>query len=272
MLFRATLYLRMAFVSALLASIYIAVGAFAYYMGVPVWVIASVTLSLLVAQYTLGVRNTLSRSQADELDRDTFGRLYAMSDHLAEDMGVSPPTLYAAPMPGPSAFAIGRPGSGHIVASPELLNQLPEDEVRAIFAHEMAHLRNRDAIVMVFANSAAELVGLAADFVIQFTHGGRVRRGGVAATAHRISTAVAWIFVFALSRHREYIADRDAAEALGSGKPMADALARLHGLAPVEREHSPVEALCVLGSSGSLFDTHPPVEKRIARLSDSAEE
>jgi len=266
MLFRASLYLRTVIVSTILAAIYGVVAAFAYYIGAPPSLIAAGTLVIIILQYYFGVRGALSNANAEKLDRSENEELYALADQISENLDMDTPTLYIGDIPGPNAFATGRRGNGHVVLSPGLTTLLSTDELAGILAHEIAHLKHRDSIVMVLANSVARLVGLAADWALQYAYGGRVRRGGVAHNAYRASQALGWVFVYALSRHREYIADRAAADALGTGGPIADALIRMQEMVTRPSGHSSIEALCVIGPSSGTFDTHPPMEQRIKRL------
>lgn len=259
------LYVRMGVATICLGSVYALLTGAAYAMGVPLPIVLGASVVVIFVQYVHGVRTALSSVDAEPLDRDgDFQGIYSEVDALAEDIGAAPPTLYVANLPGPNAFAVGRRGKGNIVISPALLSICSDDELLAVIAHELAHLRNRDSILMVLGQSIADAVSLVVELIIAFTHNRQVKRGGLAHGLATITSRLPLVFVFAISRYREYAADADAARAMGSGEPLQRALKRIHG---IDHAQSPVSTLCIIGADTSnLFATHPSVSNRIEQL------
>jgi heat shock protein HtpX len=187
-------------------------------------------------------------------------------------MGVPEPRLMVTDMGVPNAFAVGRKNAGVVVVSTELMSLLERDELEGVLAHELAHIKNRDVVTMVIGQSIGMLVGYVAYFAVLL--GGERSMGSwiMAMVASSLANAMVMIFVLAISRYREYVADADAREAIGSGDPLARALEKISSGA--EGRDSKVDdslsALCILNTDRSLFEkifsTHPPTEKRISRL------
>ena len=145
-----------------------------------------------------------------------------------------------------------------------------------MIAHEIAHIRNRDVVTMVVGQSIAMLVGYVAYFAVLM--GGERNIGSylLAIIASSIANTLVMVFVMAISRYREYVADDDARRAIGSGDPLARALEKIsrgaEGREP--KIEDSVNALCILNADRSLLQrvlsTHPPTEKRIERLRSGA--
>jgi heat shock protein HtpX len=255
---------------------------FAFYLGVAVFVSAYTGVSLLLVfgvgivvvpalQYKLG--KWLALRGAEEMpETGHYADIHRTVESLSRDMGVHKPELRVMEMGVPNAFAVGRKGAGVVAVSPQLVRLLDRDELEGVLAHELAHIRNRDVITMVVGQSIAMLVGYVAYFAVLM--GGERNIGSfiVAMVASSLANALVMIFVLAISRYREYVADADAKEAIGTGDPLARALEKIsRGAEGQESElDDSMSALCILNNDKSLFaklfSTHPPTEKRIERL------
>ena len=193
-------------------------------------------------------------------------------ESLASDMGIEKPRLMLASMGVPNAFAVGRKGAGTVVVSEELLQRLEMDEVEGVLAHELAHISNRDVVMMVLGQGVASIVAIAAQWAVLLTGDNDLADFFLAIVVGQITQMLVMVFVLAISRYREYVADSDAASAIGGGEPLARGLEKISRANESARESAvdeKVNALCIFGEErglARLFATHPPVEKRIERL------
>jgi heat shock protein HtpX len=154
---------------------------------------------------------------------------------------------------------------------------LNHEELEAVLAHELAHIDNRDVITMVMGQSIASMLGLAAYFAIAFSREGGIGNIIIGYMASMLVQTVTMVFVLAISRYREYVADSDAARHVG-GDAMASALQKISaaGKGRDADLDSDVAALCIFGGDRGglekLFATHPPIEKRIEAVRDVEKE
>ena len=183
------------------------------------------------------------------------------------------------PSEQPNAFATGRnPKHAAVAVTQGLLQHMPEDQVRAVMAHEFAHIKNRDILVSSIAAMIAGAVSAIGNiFFLTAMFGGDdddSPLGAIGAIVMMIiGPLAAAMLQLGVSRQREYLADATAARMLGEGKPLADALETLeHGPHAVPMQVNPatetlyiVNPLSAKGVAG-LFSTHPPIEERIKRL------
>ena len=269
------LQVRMVVVGAILFAFYLAAGTFAAAMlGLPLVPVLAVGILVVPAlQYKLG--KWLATRKAEEIPRGTTGRygdVRKMTLDLAREMDVPEPTVMKMQMGVPNAFAVGRKGAGVVCVSEELVALLDRDELEGVIAHELAHIKNRDVVTMVIGQSIGMIVGYVAYFAVLM--GGERNIGSfiVAMIASSLANALVMVFVLAISRYREYVADADAREAIGRGDPLARALEKISRAAEggeSELDDS-MNALCILnaerGLLARLFATHPPMEKRVERL------
>jgi len=267
------LRLRMVVVGTILFAFYLGAGtALSAMFGLPLLpVLAAGILILPAIQYKLGKWMAL-RGAEDMPETREYAGVHRAVESLSRDMGVPEPRLMVMDMGVPNAFAVGRKNAGVVVVSTELMSLLERDELEGVLAHELAHIKNRDVVTMVIGQSIGMLVGYVAYFAVLL--GGERSMGSwiMAMVASSLANAMVMIFVLAISRYREYVADADAREAIGSGDPLARALKKISSGA--EGRDSKVDdslsALCILNTDRSLFEkifsTHPPTEKRISRL------
>jgi len=273
------LKLRMVLAGSILFGFYAALAAvlFAVYgQGIlPLVLLGSV---LFVGfQYKFGKWMALRSVGAEDMPETREGgrdyaEIHRAAESLSRDMGIEKPRLMVADMGVPNAFAVGRKGAGTVVISREIMDLLDRDELEGVLAHELAHIKNRDVVVMVLGQSIASMIGIVVQFAVLF--GGERNIGSyiVAMIAGTIAQTAVMIFVLAISRYREYVADEDAAEYTRNPDAMARALEKISaGAQGTEmRGEESVNALCIFNSERGvmqkLFSTHPPTEKRIQRL------
>ncbi|WP_349254405.1 M48 family metallopeptidase [Haloplanus sp.] len=264
---------RMAIVGSLLFAFYAVAAVIVMAMfGTGVWPLVIVgSIAFVGVQYKLGKWMALRSVGAEELPENEYRELHRRVESLSRDMGIDKPRLMIAEMGIPNAFAVGRKGAGTVVVSKELLRTLQPDEVEGVLAHELAHIRNRDVVMMVLGQGVASIVAIVAQWAVLLSGDNDIADFFLAIVVGQITQMLVMVFVFAISRYREYIADADAAEEIGSGEPLARALKKISRGA--ERRDSElddqVNALCIFGDGSGLarlFATHPPVEKRIERL------
>ena len=203
--------------------------------------------------------------------------LYAMVDRLRQRAGLPMPTVAVAPHEQPNAFATGRnPEHAVVAVTTGILKYMPQAELEGVIAHELAHIKNRDMLIAtVAAGVAAALSNL--PYLLMFGGGGDDDRGHPFAQLALILLAPigAILIQFAISRQREFEADRVGALILGRPTPLANALVRLDDFAHKIPMHVPpavaplaqVNPLAAQGGVVSkLFSTHPPTPERVARL------
>lgn len=208
--------------------------------------------------------------------------LYAMVDRLRQKAGLPMPTVAVAPHEQPNAFATGRNPEHSVVAvTTGILKYVPQEELEGVIAHELAHIKNRDMLIStVAAGVAAALSNL--PYLLMFG-GGRDDDGGhpYAQIALILLAPIgAMLIQFAISRQREFEADRVGALILGRPIPLARALVRLDSLAHRIPMHvapavAPLAQVNPLAAEGGvvakLFSTHPPTAERVARLEAMAQ-
>ncbi len=218
---------------------------------------------------------------AKEVDAASCPQLFGIVSALAARGGLPTPRVYLIDSPHPNAFATGRnPENAAVAATTGLLGMLSRDEVAAVMAHELAHVKNRDTLVMTMTATIAGAISMLANFGLFF--GGRDSRGNVLAMILAVIVApfAAMLVQLAISRTREYGADKGGAAMHGNPRALASALAKLARGAeaipsPFAAKNPAAGALYIvpgLGRGDSWFSTHPATEARIALLEEMAEE
>jgi heat shock protein HtpX len=227
----------------------------------------------------------LGMQSAQEVDPRQAPDLYRIVEGLAQRAGLPTPRVYVIDTPQPNAFATGRnPQNAAVAVSTGLLNTLNQDEIAGVIAHELTHIKHRDTLTMTITATLAGAIGMLAQFGLFF--GGGNRRdplGGIGALLMVFLAPLAAALVqMAISRTREYAADRGGAEISGQPMALASALAKISNASgrtvniPAERNPAMAHMYIANPLQGSgmdnLFATHPAVENRIAALQQIAAE
>ena len=203
--------------------------------------------------------------------------LYRTVDRLRQRAGLPMPVVAIAPHEQPNAFATGRsPEHAVVCVTAGILKYMPPEELEGVLAHELAHVKNHDMLTTTIAAGIAGTLSYL-PYMLMFG-GGNDREGGHPALQLvfiMLAPIAAMLMQFAVSRQREFEADRVGAQIAGNAMPLAHALARLDNLsrqipmkvAPAVAPLAQVNPLAAVnGGFGRLFSTHPPTAERIARL------
>ena len=227
--------------------------------------------------YFFSHRLVLKMYRAQVVSAEQAPELYAMVDRLRQRAGLPMPTVAVAPHEQPNAFATGRnPEHAVVAVTTGILKHMPQAELEGVIAHELAHIKNRD---MLISTVAAGIAGALSNlpYLLMFGGGTDDEGGHPFAQIALILLAPlgAMLIQFAVSRQREFEADRVGALILGRPGPLANALVRLDDLAHRIPMHVPpavaplaqVNPLAAHGGVISrMFSTHPPTAERVARL------
>jgi heat shock protein HtpX len=231
-------------------------------------------------------RMVLSMQGARPVDRSSAPDFYHMVDTLSQRAGLPTPKIYVIESDQPNAFATGRnPANGAVAVSTGLLRQLETREVAGVVAHELAHIRNRDTLTMTITATLAGAISMLAQFGL-FFGGGNNRDNplGFVGTLLMVFLApvAAMVVQMAVSRTREYEADKDGAVISGDPLALASALDKITRIAqrtvnvPAERNPAMAHMYIANPLSGArmdnLFSTHPNVQNRISQLQRLAAE
>jgi heat shock protein HtpX len=222
---------------------------------------------------------------ASEVDPSEYPGLHQTVERLAQQADLPKPTVAVAESGTPNAFATGRSqDSATVCVTTGLLNTLDSDELEGVLAHELAHVKNRDVIVMTIASFLSTIAFMIVRWGWLFSGGGGDggdRGGGIGIFGAILVSLVVWVVSFllirALSRYREYAADRGAAVITGDPAALASALESIDSdmqSTPSEdlREQAEMNAFFIIpiekGFIGRIASTHPSTEKRVEKLRD----
>jgi heat shock protein HtpX len=249
--------------------------------GLVIALVAALGMNLFA--YWNSDQMVLRMANAQEVGPQNAPELFNIVHELVQRAGLPMPRVYLIDEDQPNAFATGRdPEHAAVAATTGLLRYLSREEVAGVMAHELAHVRHRDTLIMTVAATLSGAIGMLASFG-GLMGGGRDSEGRplvnpiVAIAAMILAPMAAMLVQMAISRGREYEADRMGAEICGQPQWLASALAKLHaGTQQIHNEaaeRNPATALMYIanplalaGGMSSLFSTHPPMEERIARL------
>ena len=216
----------------------------------------------------------LRMHNAVEVDARSHPQFYGMVARLAQRAQLPMPRVYIVEDANPNAFATGRnPENAAVAATTGLLAMLSHEEIEGVMAHELAHVKNRDTLVMTMVATIAGAISMLANFGMIFR--GDSRSAGIAGLlAVLVAPFAAMLVQMAISRSREFGADAVGAQIAGNTRGLASALAKIAG--PAARipnrtaQRNPAAAQLYIAplSLGGLFSTHPPTEARIAALNE----
>jgi heat shock protein HtpX len=270
---------------AVLTALFMAVGYFIGGTGGMVVALGVALVTNLLAYWNAD-KMVLRMQGAREIDPRSAPDLYRMVETLAQRAGLPMPRVYLIDTPQPNAFATGRnPQNAAVAVSSGLLQTLNADEIAAVISHELTHVKNRDTLTMTITATLAGAISMLAQFGLFFGGGNRRDNplGGLGALLMVFLAPLAAALVqMAVSRTREYEADRGGAEISGEPMALASALVKISNAAGrtvnVAAEQNPAMAHMYIFNplSGArmdnLFATHPAVENRIAALQQIAAE
>ena len=263
-----------------------AMTAFVGFIGLMLGGEAGLLIALVIAggmnfySYWNSDKAVLRMHGAREVDARSAPDLWRMTEDMAKGADMPMPKLYILETEQPNAFATGRnPENAAVAVTRGLMNNMSREEVAGVVAHELAHIKNRDTLTMTITASLAGAVSMLANFAM-FFGGGRDRPMGLIGTLAMMILApmAAGMVQMAISRTREYEADAMGAAICGNPSWLASALNRLGVLSGridnIQAERNPATAHMFIVNPlhmqayDSLFATHPPIEKRIARLQE----
>jgi heat shock protein HtpX len=274
--------MRTGFLLAALTGLFLAVG---YLLGGNSGMLIALAFSIAtnLFAYWNGDKMVLSMHGAEQVTPEEAPELYALVDGLAQRAALPMPKLYLISNPQPNAFATGRdPAHAAVAVTTGLLEHLSRDELAGVIAHELSHVKNRDTLIMTITATLAGAISMLANFAFFF--GGRDRNsplGPIGSIAMLVLAPLAAMLVqMAVSRTREYAADRLGAAISGKPLSLASALRRIASAArqipndTAEANPATAHLFIVNPLSGSgfdnLFSTHPNPENRIAALEQMA--
>ena len=274
-------YFRTALLLAALTAFFLVVG---YLLGGQRGLVIALVVALGTNffAYWNSDRMVLRMSNAHEVGPQEAPELYGMVQQLAQRAGLPMPRVYVIDEDQPNAFATGRnPEHAAISVNTGLLRHLSREEVMGVLSHELGHVKSRDTLTMTVAATLSGAIGMLATFGF-FFGGGRDENGRpagnpiLAILAMILAPLGASLIQMAISRSREYEADRAGAEISGHPEWLASALGRLHAgtqaipnataQANPGTAHLYIDNPLSAGGIAHLFSTHPPMEERIARL------
>jgi heat shock protein HtpX len=247
-------------------------------------------LALLVAlamnffSYWFSDKLVLKMYNAQEVDEASAPQFYRMIRELATRAQLPMPRVYLITEDAPNAFATGRnPEHAAVAATTGILRVLSERELRGVMAHELAHVKHRDILISTVSATMAGAISALANFAMFF--GGRDsdgrRSNPIASIAVAMLAPLAGALIqMAISRAREFEADRGGAQISGDPQALASALEKIHAFAagipfPAAEQHPATAQMMIMnplagGGISKLFSTHPATEERVARLMEMA--
>ena len=245
---------------------------------------------LALLQYYTSDKIALKASRAKVVDRDEAPELHDMVERLCAMADLPKPRIAVVPTDVPNAFATGRNPKNSVVAVTEgLWYRLSKPEVEGVLAHELSHIGNRDVAIMTISSFFAMVAAILMRMGLWggMMGGGRDRSGGppiwlIMFVVSMVTYVISYVLILMISRYREYAADRGAASITGAPENLMSALQKIAGqIAQIPqrdlREVQGMNAFFIVptnvkSSFAEFFMTHPPLEKRLARLATISRE
>jgi heat shock protein HtpX len=282
------LSLRMLATSGLLGLLYVVFAlVLIEFAGVGLIGMIVIVGAMAVIQYYTSDKLALLASGAKVVSEQEAPQLHAMVERLAAMADLPKPKVAVIETDVPNAFATGRnPKNSAVAVTTGLWERLEPREVEGVLAHELAHIQNRDVLIMTLASFFAMVAGILTRYAFLFGGGDRDRNGPpvwlIVFLVSILTYFLSYILIRTISRYREYAADRGAALITGAPENLMSALQKIaSGIATIPqrdlREVQSMNAFFIVptnwkASVGELFMTHPPLEKRLAALSEVARE
>jgi heat shock protein HtpX len=275
------MFLTMFLLGALYVGFFVALVAFT---DIGIWFLVLIMGGLAFVQYYTSDKIALAASRAKVVERDEAPELHDMVERLCAMADLPKPRIAVVPTDVPNAFATGRNPKNSVVAVTEgLWYRLSKPEVEGVLAHELSHIGNRDVAIMTVSSFFAMVAALLMRIGLfgGMFGGGRDRGGGtpvwlIMFLVAMLTYVLSYVLILMISRYREYAADRGAALITGAPENLMSALQRIAGQIqqiPQKdlREVQGLNAFFIVptnvkSSFAELFMTHPPLEKRLARL------
>ncbi|HKH85006.1 MAG TPA: zinc metalloprotease HtpX [Nitrososphaera sp.] len=281
---------RMIVSFAVLTVLYIIFLSVLAYVGVSAIAIAVIAGIMILAQWYFSDKIVLWSTGAKIVSREQFPELHDLVERIVARNNLSKPRIAVINTRTPNSFATGKtPKSSIVAVTTGLMDELDAEELEGVIAHELAHIKNRDVLVLTLAS----IFSVMAWYLMRFGmygamfgggggggYGRRGNEGGAAMLLILLIAIITWIASFliirAISRYREYVADRDGALITGKPSKLASALLKISGtmkriptrdLREIEGMNAFFIIPAVSGSSfTNLFSTHPPVAQRVKKL------
>jgi heat shock protein HtpX len=277
------LRVRMVLSFGILGILYVIFLSILHYLGVGYIPLAIIAAVMILAQWYFSDKIVLWSSGAKIISREEYPKLHEIVERLSTNNGLPKPKVAMVNSNVPNAFATGKsPKSSLVAVTTGLLELLDDDELEAVIGHELTHVRSRDVLVLTLAS----VFSTVAWYLMQFGfYGGlqtRNRNSAGSGVIVLLVAVVTWVVSFliirAISRYREYSADRGGAIMTGKPDKLATALLKISGKIKVIPPHElknvqKLNAFFIIpalsGSSiANLFSSHPPVEKRVQKLKE----
>jgi heat shock protein HtpX len=274
---------RMVLSFFILGILYVMFLSILHYLGVGYIPLAIIASAMILAQWYFSDKIVLWSSGAKIISREENHKLHEIVERLSTKNGLPKPKVAMVNSNVPNAFATGKsPKSSLVAVTSGLLNLLDDDELEAVIGHELTHVRSRDVLVLTLAS----VFSMVAWYLMQFGfYGGLQSRdrnsagsGAIVLLVAVVTWIVSFLIIRAISRYREYSADRGGAIMTGKPDKLATALLKISGKIKVipPNELKNVQKLnaffivpALSGSSiANLFSSHPPVENRVQKLKE----
>jgi heat shock protein HtpX len=288
----AGLSLRMLLTGSLLGLLYVVFAVVLFeVLNAGLILMLVIVIGLALVQYFTSDKLALAASGAKVVSEQDAPELHAMVERLCAMADLPKPKVAVIDTDVPNAFATGRsPKHAAVAVTNGLWRRLEPHEVEAVLAHELSHVANRDVLIMTLASFFAMLAGLLTRFGLYGGLFGGGRRDGdsgvpiwlIIFLVSLLTYFISYLLIRAISRYREYAADRGSALITGAPENLMSALQRIaSGIMQIpQRDLREVETMnaffivptSVKSASAELFATHPPLEKRLARLAEIARE
>ena len=288
----AGLSLRMLLTGSMLGLLYVLFALVLFYvLDAGLWLMVAIVLGMSLLQYFTSAKLALAASGAKVVDRNQAPALHEMVERLCAMADLPKPRVAVIETEVPNAFATGRNPKNSVVAvTTGLWERLEPREVEGVVAHELSHIANRDVLIMTISSFFAMLAGMLTRFMLYagMFGGGRENNNNsmpvwlIVFLVSIVTYFLSQLLILAISRYREFAADRGAALITGAPEHLMSALQKIASqmtLIP-KRDLREVEGMNaffivptnVRSAAAQLFMTHPPMEKRIARLAEISRE